>query len=303
MQIDKYSKKNRIMAAIVTYNPEMGRLMDNVNAIAGQVERVLIVDNASDNVLEICRLADGVQCDVVLLEENKGLGTALNLAMKHAWQNGFSYVCLLDQDSVACQGMVASLAKHFNYDVASVSPVIIDRNKADRTPNLQESIREIRRPITSGSLISYEAWRRVGGFDEDFFIDYIDYEFDERCLKANYRLLEDSSVFLLQEGGHAEKSWIISGITHLRDGRIVFKHPYSYGYSSIRLSIRYRNAIIFFRRYCSDSHFAIQELLHITKNIIHDLLVEKHHFKNMHAIVSGLNQGIRADERTRRGCE
>jgi rhamnosyltransferase len=41
--------------------------------------------------------------------------------------------------------------------------------------------------ITSGSLISLEAWRAVGGYRDDFFIDMVDADFCLRLSKSGYR--------------------------------------------------------------------------------------------------------------------
>lgn len=43
----------KISAGIVTYNPEMQRLEENINAIIGQVDEVVLVDNGSANIKEI----------------------------------------------------------------------------------------------------------------------------------------------------------------------------------------------------------------------------------------------------------
>ena len=39
----------KIFAGIVTFNPEIRRLEDNILAIKGQVESIIVVDNNSDN--------------------------------------------------------------------------------------------------------------------------------------------------------------------------------------------------------------------------------------------------------------
>ena len=45
-------KMSECAAGIVTYNPNMKRLIENVNAILPQVEQVILVDNGSANINE-----------------------------------------------------------------------------------------------------------------------------------------------------------------------------------------------------------------------------------------------------------
>lgn len=41
--------KAKVLAIIVTYNPEIIRLTECINSLAPQVERVILVDNGSNN--------------------------------------------------------------------------------------------------------------------------------------------------------------------------------------------------------------------------------------------------------------
>lgn len=44
------SNNQSIIAGIVSFNPEINRLANNISAIALQVERVIVIDNGSKNV-------------------------------------------------------------------------------------------------------------------------------------------------------------------------------------------------------------------------------------------------------------
>ena len=45
-----------IGAGIVTFNPDIGRLKENIDAILPQVSELVIVDNGSANVDEVCNM-------------------------------------------------------------------------------------------------------------------------------------------------------------------------------------------------------------------------------------------------------
>jgi len=43
----------KVCAGIVLYNPSLDRLKENIKSIYNQVEEVFVVDNASNNLMEI----------------------------------------------------------------------------------------------------------------------------------------------------------------------------------------------------------------------------------------------------------
>ena len=43
----------KYIAGIVLYNPDLGRLKENIESICKQVDKVILIDNGSDNIREI----------------------------------------------------------------------------------------------------------------------------------------------------------------------------------------------------------------------------------------------------------
>lgn len=289
------SESTSVIAGVVTYNPELERLRENISSIASQVGKVIVVDNCSANLGEIESLSSEMGFRLVANEGNLGIGKALNQIMEVAEDSGAEYAYLLDQDSVSCEGMIDGLLSYAGEGIAIVSPVIIDRNKRDRLLSFTEACEPKDRPITSGSLIATRVWREVGCFDPTLFIEFVDYEFDERCLQAGYRNVQVNTVQLLQEGGHAERSWLISGVQRNASGRLTLKHPYRYGYSPKRLYYRYRNMIVFLRRFDTEMTNLSSTRAQMAKQIIHDLVIEKITVKSLKAIIAGLRDGGETD--------
>ena len=62
--------KNPIISGIVTYNPDLNRLRHDINAIIKQVDRLIIVDNCSNNINELSEITGDYEC--VDLICNKG---------------------------------------------------------------------------------------------------------------------------------------------------------------------------------------------------------------------------------------
>lgn len=199
---------SEVVAIIISYNPDIERLQQNLSAVSGQVARVLIFDNKSDNRDEVAML-DGVDnCVVIFNAENSGLPVSLNEGCRRAMSYGARYALLLDQDSVASDGMVASLVGCMEKGVAIASPQIIDRNKREGfVPS--DSVLHVKRVITSGALLSLDAWRMTGGFEERIFVDWADYEFCANVRAHGYDIVRDMNTMILHEMGRREYAFTL----------------------------------------------------------------------------------------------
>ena len=75
-----------IFAGIVLFNPEISRLKENITHILGQVDRLILVDNGSNNKEEVQSGIQNFNTDKILyidLHKNKGIAAALNLSLIH----------------------------------------------------------------------------------------------------------------------------------------------------------------------------------------------------------------------------
>ena len=98
----------RIMACIITYNPDINRLIDNLSSINKQVDCTLIVDNNSVNISEIEEIALKFKNSVILREnKNIGIAGALYDAMNYAIEKDYDWALSLDQDSVCSTELIS----------------------------------------------------------------------------------------------------------------------------------------------------------------------------------------------------
>lgn len=61
--------KAKVLAIIVTYNPEIIRLTECINSLAPQVERIILVDNGSNN-SDLIKNISINNLEIILLSEN-----------------------------------------------------------------------------------------------------------------------------------------------------------------------------------------------------------------------------------------
>lgn len=211
MRFRRKEREMKIFCGIVTFNPDIERLKENILAIQNQVDSIYIFDNYSDNRKGIQSLIEVVKDSKKKItchfnKKNDGMACALNSLARAAMESHATHILLLDQDSVASPKMVKTLSKYVSDDVAIVCPLIVDRN-VKKVKYAQKGCYEVKRPLTSGSLINLSAWSLVGGYDESFFVDWVDIEFCDNLRKHGFKMLRTDEVELLHELGNQTYAW------------------------------------------------------------------------------------------------
>lgn len=289
-----------VFAGIVTYEPDLARLASNLQRIAPQVARVLLFDNGSTTARQICQVANSIQgVEVHLSADNLGIATALNRLCRLAAQSGASHLVTLDQDSEASDGMVASLVEVSSPEVPIVTPFIVDRNKMTVTdflalelPPLQYYRDPARKgAITSGSLIDLEVIRAVGGFADDFFIDYVDYELNARIMANGYRIARNNRTYLLHEVGRACSTWLWVPRKSI-DGKWTFERFYSFGHTPFRCYYKARNRVLYTRRHWKSTILKNEGIWQIPQQLLLTLIFENQRPAKALAFVRGTIDGV-----------
>mgnify|MGYP005806009443 FL=1 len=194
---------------IVLYNPSKKRLKENIDAVLGQVDFLVLADNGSKNHDEIRTLL-GEYENIVLIEnsQNRGIAAALNQIVLCAKQKGADWVLMLDQDSVCQPGLVEHYERYKETDrVGMMTCKIIDRNinrsfEVGKREEENYEIQDVERCITSGSFMKIEACIQSGMFDEPMFIDYVDYDMCFSMRESGYRIIKCNFDGLLHELGN-----------------------------------------------------------------------------------------------------
>ena len=191
----------KVMALLVTYNPDIAELRRCIESICDQVQGIMLVDNASKKFedIELC----GKNYDVNILRNKKNLGIAeaLNRGFDYARMHGYDWVLTLDQDSYCTYGIIEKFKKYTNDDnVGIVSALEIDRNSVKKK-RIGFVCEEIDRCITAGSLIRIVAWEKVNGYDTRLFIDYVDFDFCMRLRIAHWKILRVNTAIIINSLG------------------------------------------------------------------------------------------------------
>lgn len=252
--------EKNILATIVTYNPDIDILSKNILSLKENVDGLIVVDNNSDNIEQIDQaLQDHFynKCHCLVRNNvNKGIGHALNQSLYYANQHGYTWMLTLDQDSICSVGYIAEMQKHIDGNVGIICPaqcVDIGWAKLNDVDNaLNKIVCNIKRivikccydkniylPITSGALMNVDALNHVGGYDEDMFIDGIDFDVDLKLQKVGCTIVECDTATLHHSLGYPQqKTFMGVSIT-------------ASGHSPKRIYYMNRNAWRLLRRYLS----------------------------------------------------
>ena len=186
-----------VAGVVVLYNPEES-IIQNIDSYIKQVGALYLVDNSSEPKTFIQDyLEENDHLTYIFNGYNSGVAAALNSGAIKAINEDFSYLLTMDQDSKAPDNIVESLLKIFSRleNVGIASPLhsnIFQTHKRFQ----KEEITKVDSIMTSGNLISLEAYKMIGGFNEDFFIDYVDIEYCLRLKYNNYNIYRVNNVIL-----------------------------------------------------------------------------------------------------------
>lgn len=193
----------KIIGGIILYNPDIIRLSENISAIIDQIDYLLLIDNNSNNIVDIMNeYKFDPKIKIISNKENFGVAYALNQVIDYSKKNDYHWALTLDQDSVCPKNLINIYRQYTNIvNIGIICPNIIDRNEINRTPVNKKKAAEVKWCITSASLVNINAWHNVGGFDERLFIDLVDYDFCHRLRENGYKIMMTNETSLLHQLG------------------------------------------------------------------------------------------------------
>ncbi len=217
----------QLAAGIVAFYPDHARLQDLLTALYPQAARVCLFVNGGMGEDQIA--ASRAACPGLIVIEapaNLGVGEGLNMLALDALVSGATHLWLFDQDSSPTpdlagrlQALMAAVRKT-GAPPALIAPRLLApaNEPAYKPPRVQKRAGvadhaeawPTQFAATSGSLIDLSAFRAIGPFRADFFIDAIDVEWGLRAWACGY------SVWIAKEAVMAHR--IGNGVERLAGG-------------------------------------------------------------------------------------
>lgn len=288
-----------VCATIVTWRPDPALLAQVVAAIAPQVDEVVLFDNGSDGAaLDALRaLAEAQGCTLLCSADNVGLAAGFNRGIAHARDRGHGFALLLDQDSVAGDGMVAALlAAHASLSatakVGAVGPCFHDPRSGLPAPFVRIGFPFNHKLsgaagehvdcdflISSGCMIPLPVLDEVGGMDESLFIDNVDLDWSFRARHAGYRLFGVCDARMQHSIGDRllPSRWVPTGVLV---------------HGPARLYYIMRNRVLLYRRVHVPRTWIAQDLPRLCGKFMRMSLFIRPRLGNLRAMAAGLRDGL-----------
>jgi rhamnosyltransferase len=275
-----------ICAIIVSYNIGK-RINECVNSILNQVNEIVIVDNGSNSetVDELKKLELHNKIRVIYNKDNYGIAKALNTGVRYAIQKKYVWVLTLDHDSIASKDMISKMAKtycliSYKDNIGVICSNVYDINKCGyiiENDSLHNDFRELKVAIQSGSLIKTSVFKKIGFFNEELFIYYVDVEFSVRLRNSRFKIIQSIPAILYHEEGKKVKKKLFS------------KEYYYDNYSELAIYYIARNSIYMIKNYKENKKSYIRRLLIDFKQIV---LFDTYRFRKIRYYIWGIYNGM-----------
>ncbi|EXE25490.1 MULTISPECIES: glycosyltransferase family 2 protein [Acinetobacter calcoaceticus/baumannii complex] len=210
-----------IACIIVSFNPDISRLLMLVNDITNQGAKPILIDNDSRD-FEIFSKDIPENIYVLKLPSNMGIAHAQNVGIEYAKKIKSEYVFLFDQDSRIPADFIKNMVSEYqeleleDKELGILGPRLYNdyydfyykaNVKGDWGGNIKVDVRNILHPlkvnflIASGSLMRIVLFDKVGLLKDNYFIDSVDTEFCFRTISCNYAVYMSGRNFMFHNVG------------------------------------------------------------------------------------------------------
>ena len=286
-------KRESIGLVVVTYHPPLD-FYYYLSILSVQAKHIVIVDNTPTqecpDVLEKCNCLDNIE--IIRNKMNFGIARALNQGIRRARLLGHEWVVTFDQDTRVDADFFVNIYKaYLVLDGHTTHPIaVMGANYTDMTSGAQphqypvaagEAIL-VAAVITSGSLISTWVHEKIGGFDEKYFVDMVDFEYCVHARQLGYSVYRTNKPLMVQSIGDAEQKRLFGFVFN------VTNHMPQRRYYIFRNSINMAKRYLFFDP-CWCLHILFS---YLPKVCIKACLFENRKKENLHYILMGSLDGL-----------
>ncbi|XWW48096.1 glycosyltransferase [Fibrella sp. USSR17] len=274
-----YNIKAELIAGVVVLYNSKSTVIENINTYINQVVRLYVVDNsATPNEDLIKEISQNSTIIYHLLNGNEGIASALNWAANQALEDGFQVLLTMDDDTKVPKNMVTDMINFWNQYTEPIGILSgVHHTKQDFV-----LYRKLMYTLTSGNLLNLSAFKEIGPFMNELFIDHVDHEYGFRLNKYGYSVIEIPSIKLEHKLGYSKRV-SIGSLTLIKYGT----HP------PVRLYYFARNGIYLLSKYTYlYPKFVFIYFLEISKRLVKASLLDENRQLRLRMIFRGFRDGI-----------
>lgn len=194
-----------VRGVTVLYNAD-DTVIANIQSYIQELDHLYAVDNSEPvNPIMIDQLKVFPNCTYINNNGNQGIANALNVGAQNAVEAGAAWLLTMDQDSKFEPGQFLKLIEFTTQLDDKTTGLVSPFHKTKISVEPKTEVDEVLTTMTSGNLISLYAWQVIGGFDEDYFIDAVDWDYCLRLTSSNFKVLRLNTVHLEHNLGNVTK--------------------------------------------------------------------------------------------------
>lgn len=203
-----------ILTIIVTYNGEK-YIEDCLDSLLAQTHSIdiLIVDNASSD--NTCSIVQNKYPTVKIINigYNSGFAHANNVGIQYAIDRGYKYVMLINEDTISDNMLVENLLKYADEQTAVTPKIYMNGSQTKlwyaagkidfKTCEAVNCQKELADQVVEVSFMTgccmflhTEILRKIGLFDENFFMYYEDTDLSLRMYENNIKMIFNPDAHL-----------------------------------------------------------------------------------------------------------
>jgi rhamnosyltransferase len=203
-----------LVPIVIWYNPEsLGEdtAVKNILTYSSLFNKVYIIDNSPDDHSRLARQIPN-SCYIPNFN-NLGIARALNQGCEAVLSDGYAWAMTMDQDSswdsIYLSKYINEVNRIYHMDnlVRSFSPntvhqkeirsvlgtikrCLLRKKKPEKNNDEKDEFEYVDRVISSGNIIHLEMWKTIGGFNDELFINDVDYDFCYRAIQKGYKIVK-----------------------------------------------------------------------------------------------------------------
>ena len=193
----------KLAGTVILFDPPEN-VFSNIATYINDVDILYIFDN-SLNYTNYIPKEYAEKAVYIHTGENKGIANCLNNALKLSKEAGIEYLLTMDQDSSFNEG---DMNRYMNLVGMEAHPETTSMYGIRYYP-LNKNVKKLtvfnHLLITSGSIINVDAAFKIGGFDENLFIDGVDTEFCLKSFKKGFQTVCYNQICLTHLLGEEKK--------------------------------------------------------------------------------------------------
>lgn len=269
-----------IAGSVILYNPD-DSVLENIKTYIDFLDCLFVVNNGGGE--QFFAVLQKEYSNVHIIEENENMGIAHPLNQVLALCDGkYDFLMTMDQDSRYTPDSMAKYKGQVDtFDWSTTLGIAPSRIAPEQEIPDDEDVQwqKTIRVITSGNIIRVKNAIQIGGFNEDLFIDEVDYDFCYRGGEHKFDVYKCTSGIVLKHSVGHELAVTILGHT--------FK---TMNHGPMRKYYIVRNRLYIFKRfsYLDRSWFFKHYLLNTIKYIVKVGLFEKQKYTKLRFCFKGI---------------